>query len=80
MTEQKRKTREEENLSSVQFNLPSNSSIEKPVMILKRPSAITKQQDILSQKPRIQIKSLPQRQKEYAEARMRILGSLPVDR
>lgn len=50
-----------------------------PVIILKRPSTNIQPLEVSHHKPRSQIKSLPQRQKEYAEARKRILGSLPVE-
>uniref|UniRef100_A0A336LQ29 CSON000337 protein n=1 Tax=Culicoides sonorensis TaxID=179676 RepID=A0A336LQ29_CULSO len=58
--------------------------LQKPVVILKRPTnnqngsenGVTSNGNA---RPKTQIKSLHQRQQEYAEARMRILGSMPDD-
>lgn len=58
-------------------------TIQKPVVILRRPQASTNGSSSdngqvgSNGKPKTQIKSLHQRQQEYAEARMRILGSMP---
>ncbi|XP_063701247.1 SUZ domain-containing protein 1 [Culicoides brevitarsis] len=57
------------------------TTIQKPVMILRRPQSSTTNggtdNGAGANKPKTQIKSLMQRQQEYAEARMRILGSMP---
>lgn len=57
--------------------------MEKPVVILKRPknpndTAVLNGNESNS-KPKSHIKPLHQRQQEYAEARMRILGAKPDD-
>lgn len=69
---------EEERLAAPPVSLVQ--SIQKPVVILRRPqasSATNGPGNGQTGKPKTQIKSLSQRQQEYAEARMRILGSMP---
>lgn len=48
---------------------------EPTVKILKRPTNDKNNQQLAEQKPKAPIKTLQQREQEYAEARLRILGS-----
>lgn len=72
------RAREQESQQSSQ-----QSIVQKPaVVILRRPQASSSNgtgENGNGNKPKTQIKSLHQRQQEYAEARMRILGSMPDD-
>lgn len=49
------------------------------VKILKRPTNDRLNQAAAEQKPKAPIKTLQQREQEYAEARLRILGSAKAD-
>lgn len=48
---------------------------EPTVKILKRPTNNKNNQQLLAERPKAPIKTLQQREQEYAEARLRILGS-----
>lgn len=75
------KAKQEENFSGALLSSVQSNAMEKPVIILKRPDSHAQREALLQSnaRPKTQVKSLHQRQQEYAEARMRILGSMPTD-
>lgn len=83
LKEETMKARIEEERLSAPTGVSLVQTIQKPVVILRRPQASSTNgtssdgNGQTGQKPKTQIKSLMQRQQEYAEARMRILGSMP---